>query len=426
MDHNDKLLISLLNLSYDSVESIHSTSDDSNHLSIFVTLARRNMNCPFCGNVKLLSNGFYRRKISIPHRAFENVSVCLKVPRYKCSCGHSFSDSYAMAPACSKVSYDMISTVMELLKDPRMTFSAVAAQTRLSETTVSRIFDRHCVIPRIPFPEVICVDEVYTRVNAYDAKYSCIFYDFYNQTIVDVLPDRKKGYLHKYFQSLQGSNELLNVKYVCMDMYLPYKQISKFYFKKALICVDSFHLIKHLNESLQKVRIRVLRSYDTDSIQYYLLKKWKCLLFDRTIDLDNKGKYNKRLGRYVNYRQLLELILAIHPDLKKAYELKERYTIFNATSFYDEARSNFDDIYRSFVNAHIPEYCEFITSLSNWRDEIINSFIVYRGKRINSSVAESMNAIVSTLLFNTKGIKNVERRRKRIIYAVNKTGFLIK
>ena len=63
MDHNDKLLISLLNLSYDSVESIHSTSDDSNHLSIFVTLARRNMNCPFCGNVKLLSNGFYRRKI---------------------------------------------------------------------------------------------------------------------------------------------------------------------------------------------------------------------------------------------------------------------------------------------------------------------------------------------------------------------------
>ena len=270
MDHNDKLLISLLNLSYDSVESIHSTSDDSNHLSIFVTLARRNMNCPFCGNVKLLSNGFYRRKISIPHRAFENVSVCLKVPRYKCSCGHSFSDSYAMAPACSKVSYDMISTVMELLKDPRMTFSAVAAQTKLSETTVSRIFDRHCVIPRIPFPEVICVDEVYTRVNAYDAKYSCIFYDFYNQTIVDVLPDRKKGYLHKYFQSLQGSNELLNVKYVCMDMYLPYKQISKFYFKKALICVDSFHLIKHLNESLQKVRIRVLRSYDTDSIQYYL------------------------------------------------------------------------------------------------------------------------------------------------------------
>ena len=37
MDHNNKLLISLLNLSYDSVESIHSSTDESNHLSIFVT-----------------------------------------------------------------------------------------------------------------------------------------------------------------------------------------------------------------------------------------------------------------------------------------------------------------------------------------------------------------------------------------------------
>ncbi|MCI9312926.1 MAG: transposase [Erysipelotrichaceae bacterium] len=38
-------------------------------------------------------------------------------------------------------------------------------------------------------------------------------------------------------------------------MYLLYKQIAQFYFKKAFICVDSFHVIKHLNESLQKLRI---------------------------------------------------------------------------------------------------------------------------------------------------------------------------
>ncbi len=58
MDHNDKLLISLLNLSPGSVESIHSSTDESNHLSIFVTLARRKMDCPYCGNSALLSKGF--------------------------------------------------------------------------------------------------------------------------------------------------------------------------------------------------------------------------------------------------------------------------------------------------------------------------------------------------------------------------------
>ena len=170
-------------------------------------------------------------------------------------------------PANSKVSFDSIRLIMELLQNPKMTFSSVAAQTSLSESTVIRAFDKYCTIPHVPFPEVICIDEVYTKNNDQDnAKYSCIFYDFYNRTIVDVLPNRKKNYLHKYFQPLQGSKELLNVKYVCIDMYFPYKQIAQLYFKKALICVDSFHVIKHLNESLQKVRIRVLRSYDTDSM----------------------------------------------------------------------------------------------------------------------------------------------------------------
>lgn len=108
------------------------------------------------------------------------------------------------------------------------------------------------------------------------------------------------------------------------------------------------------------------------------------------------------------------------------YELKEKYIIFNATSSYEEAKQNFDGIYNDFVEANVPEYSEFVAALSNWRTEIINSFIVYRGKRINSSVAESMNATISTLIFNTRGIRNSERRRKRIMYAVNKSGFSLK
>ena len=101
-----------------------------------------------------------------------------------------------MAPANSKVSFDSIIMVMELLKDPKMTFSSVASLTNLSESTIVRIFDKHCHIPHILFPEVTCIDEVYTKVNSFDAKYSCIFYDFYNRSILDVLPDRRKNYLH--------------------------------------------------------------------------------------------------------------------------------------------------------------------------------------------------------------------------------------
>lgn len=33
-------------------------------------------------------------------------------------------------------------------------------QIGLSESIVTRIFNHHCMISRIPFPEVICIDKV--------------------------------------------------------------------------------------------------------------------------------------------------------------------------------------------------------------------------------------------------------------------------
>lgn len=88
-------------------------------------------------------------------------------------------------------------------------------------------------------------------------------------------------------------------------------------------------------------------------------------MFDKTINPDNKGKYNKKLARYINYRKLLELILAIHPDLKLAYDLKKNYTIFNATYSYEDAKEKFDSIYDEFVLSNLPEYYDFIVSLTN-------------------------------------------------------------
>jgi transposase len=164
-------------------------------------------------------------------------------------------------------------------------------------------------------------------------------------------------------------------------MYLPYKDIIKLYFKKAIICVDSFHVVEHLNNDLNKVRLRVLDYFDTDSQEYYLLKRFKFLLFDRSVDLDNKGKFNKKFQRFLNYRQILEMMLSIDIDLYNAHHLKERYITFNATSDFDSARLNIDPLINDFIKADIKEFEEFITLQKNWREEIINSFHTYKGRR---------------------------------------------
>lgn len=119
-----------------------------------------------------------------------------------------------------------------------------------------------------------------------------------------------------------------NVKFVCIDMYMPYKDICQTYFKKARIYVDSFHVIQHLNTSFNNIRIRVMKMYITDSKEYYLLK--------------------------------------------------------------------------------------------NWKEEIINSFSKYKGRRLNNGIAESINSKIRTILYVSKGIKNSKRRRYRIIHSINK------
>lgn len=423
----DQLIMNYLNLTEKDIEDIRMVRE-KDHKIFYVSLSRSERHyCPVCGSVSYKSLGFYQRKITMSHKLCEKDELILKVRRYLCrDCHTSFSEDKHLAQRNQTISYQVILKLMELLKDPHMTFKNAAALCSISPSSAVRIFDRHCHLKRPVFPEALCMDEVYALNSDFDSKYICVFYDFFRHTVIDVLPSRKKDYLYHYFQQFENTGELLSVKYVCIDMHNTYRYIARKYFKKAVICADSFHVIKQLNDSLSKVRIRIMKRYDTASIEYYLLKHFRFLLFERNIDLDNKARWNKKLERYINLRQLKEELLSIDPQLKRAYELKEDYTSFNASSSYEEAEEKLGKLIDEFTLANIPEYEEFTSSLRRWKKEIVNSFRLYKGRRISNGVAESINSLISLLLFNSKGIRNSERRKKRIMYAVNKEGFLLK
>ena len=162
----------------------------------------------------------------------------------------------------------------------------------------------------------------------------------------------------------------------------------------------------------------VLRRYKSEDD--LLFKPYDCC------DINEKRKFNKVFDRFLNRYQLRELLLDIHPDLRIGYQLKENYIDFNNLSSLESAPDHIDQLIRSFIIADIPEYQPFLTAIVNWREEIIHSFYSYRGRRINNGVAESINAQIKLLLYNTRGIRNHERRRKRIMYAINKENFSIR
>ena len=122
----------------------------------------------------------------------------------------------------------------------------------------------------------------------------------------------------------------------------------------------------------------------------------------------------------MNYRDIISIIFNNFPELERAYDLKNQYILFNRTADYKNAKEDLSDLIRKFGESNIKEYEEFYNLLINWNQEIINSFIKVRSKRINNSYIESRNAKIERLIMNAYGFANFKRTRNRILYCINK------
>lgn len=218
-----------------------------------------------------------------------------------------------------------------------------------------------------------------------------------------------------------NKEEFKNVQFVSIDMNTTYRDFAYHHFKNCTVMVDSFHVVKNINEALRNLRIHIMYKFDRDSIEYYLLKHWNYLLMMRNGDIDdNIPKYNKKIGYAVNKPQILELILKIDPVLKKAYLWKEDYLNFNEDYTYENASQRYDELYNALVKMNINEFKDIVGFLKNWKKEILNSFIYIGKRRISNGPVESINGRIKILLKTSLKYKNFERLRNRIIYCINK------
>ena len=113
-------------------------------------------------------------------------------------------------------------------------------------------------------------------------------------------------------------------------------------------------------------------------------------------------------------------MFASFPELKVAYELKEYYIRLNSSCKLTEAPGAIDTAIRLFADSGIEEYEPFYEMLTNWRQEIINSFTLIDGARINNGRMEAKNRLLEKLFYNGNGFRNFTRTRNRILYCLNR------
>ena len=82
-----------------------------------------------------------------------------------------------------------------------------------------------------------------------------------------------------------------------------------------------------------------------------------------------------------------------------------------------------------FANSNEIVFEEFAATLTNWKDEIINSFITVKdhysdgeeyNRRLSNGLIEGLNSTIARLQMNARGYSNYWKMRNRIIYVVNK------
>lgn len=413
-------ILNLFNVNADSVEHFSSINVDDSVLCT-IRFKKEETFCPLC-NTRMVCNGFTNKPINHQFLADRKISLLYQARRYRCTnCGHS---QYERNPITLKgflTSIHTMDQIMRDLRDPRLNYTMIAKRNNTSVTHVIHYFDSFVVIPRLPLPVNMGIDEIHSHMaKRRDASYLGVIIDNDSFNLVDILPSRNKTDLNNFFQRY-SKEERLKVKYFTMDMWESYRDIAHSWLPNAVVAVDPFHVIEHLNKCFSQVRIRIMKKYEYGSASYYLLKKWNILLMSDNINLDGDKRYNHVFKCELNYRDILNMILELNEELALAYQLKEMYRRFNSNADLTNASQQLDTIISAFQRSNIKEYEEFTNLLIHWKHEITNSFIVsdVTNQKLSNAKTERMNGLIRTNITISNGLTNFKRFRARMLYCFN-------
>lgn len=431
--------IKLLNLEDVNIDLNKSHVDKVNgNLVVTIVLNNDVKCCKFCGSTSFCSHGFIHKKITHSISTNQPCILNYKARRFKCKdCGKTFLEYNPFCQEDEKLSLYTVIKILEKLRSHTSTFTSVAKDLNVSIQTVVNVFDNYVSGTRLKFSEVICIDEIYTN-KLTSKKYSCVVMDFKIKQVIDVYPSRLKFDLIDNFMRIPLEERKL-VKYVVIDMWDTYKQVSLDVFPNAIIAVDSFHVIKHLNLAIDMIRLKVMRKYDKGhsrlenaEMYYYMLKKFHYFFNKNFDDIPDFLKVHKLNSTWDKY-EIRKYLLSIDPDLAYAYNLKQEYQEFNYTASFDTCDKELNKLINDFRSSHLKEFQEFGKLLNHWRNEIKNSFIrvnvkikdkkgnfIIVKKRLSNGPMEGCNSRIKCLIKNANGYRNFERFRKRVFFSLNK------
>lgn len=222
--------------------------------------------------------------------------------------------------------------------------------------------------------------------------YDTAIMDIEHKQVLGVVSGRGQKSVEEFLDRLPGREA---IEVVVMDMHEPFRQAVELCLPGAKVVADKFHVITHVNQALDQVRI---------GLQAKGVKK-KELFRKRYLLL--KGA--ERLTEEQNER--LERLFGSYPELAAAWALKERFRRWYRLESRVEAEAELAR-WEESVRQHGPaSFHKLFSMLRDWREEILNYF----DHRYTNGFVEGKNNRIKVIKRLAYGYRNRENFRQRIM-----------
>lgn len=413
-------IIKLLGIK-DKLIKIENISETDN--SLYVTLSRKKSfhKCPECS---ALTNRVhdYRPTSKIKHSIIHHKPVILlyKKCRYVCTnCAKRFTEPLSFVSKYAKVSNLLIQNVLKHCKQ-MISLTAISSLIGVSISTVSKRFNDYVDYSKpSELPTMLSIDEFASHTSL--DKFATSLVDLSSGKPFDILYNRKKYDLMNYFFSFPYSQRKA-VKLVVIDMSYNFRSVVKTCFPNATIIADKFHYVRYIIDAFNNIRIKSMKQFRRDSIEYRIIKRyWKHL--NKRYDSLNSNHFYKdpTLKYHTTVKDIVDLSLSFSNDLKIAYELKEEF--YNIID-YKNKRSfvQINSEFRSFIElvkeSNLPQFKPVLSIFRNWYNEISNSLFIAKndGTHYTNSTVEGLNNKYKVIKRIAFGYRNFSNFKRRILY----------
>ena len=350
--------------------------------------------CPHCKSNNTLTHGQRDHNVEDLPAYGRRTHLIIRQPRLRCKdCGKTFIPRLDCVEENGRITKRLREHICSAFRHNR-TFSSMANEYNVSETTIKRIFNEYVSQKEkeckkdIKTPTCMGIDEAHLNKNM-----RCVIVDLEKGGLIEILESRRKDTVVDYFKSYSHP-ELVRI--VTMDMWLPYKQAVRECFPEAKIVIDRFHVVQLANSAMDGIRVRFAKSRPASERKE---------IYDSR-GLLNCAKERLKIQEYVK----LENLLAKYPELETAYNLKERFRKIYYSSTREVAEMFFAE-WEEDIPERMTEFLSVAQTVHNWFEEIFNFF----DDNYTNAMSESINNLIKAAQKQGRGY-SFEILRAKMLY----------